>query len=142
MEIKKKPIMSGKVGTSENKMVYAKGTFLWWRLCIPSIRTITYVVVKQNGICRRYLLLQGLCVSSVKTATYVCNRFKMDFFFKFKWKVLKWINPNLAGLSRGLFLFRCSYQISSLKTIPLFDFAYISYNISYISYDFFDRSLF
>ena len=94
--------MSGKVGTSENKMVYAKGTFLWWRLCIRSIRTIAYAVVKQNGICRRYLLLQGLCVSSVKTATYVCNRFKMDFFFKFKSKVLKWINPNSLAPTRFL----------------------------------------
>ena len=62
-------------------MVYAKGAFLWWRLCISSFRTIAYIVNEQSGTCRKYLLLQGLCVPSVKTTTYVCNRFKMDIFF-------------------------------------------------------------
>ena len=75
-------MMSGKVGTSGNKMVYEKSAFLWWRLCIPSIRTIAYFVDKQGGICRKELLLQGLCVPSVKTTIYVCNRFKMNIFFK------------------------------------------------------------
>ena len=28
---------------------------------------------------RRYLLLHGLCVPSVKTTTYVCNRFNTSF---------------------------------------------------------------
>ena len=71
-------MMSGKAGTSGNKMVYAKGTFFWWRLFISSSRTIAYIVNKQRGICRKYLLLQGLCVPSVKTTSYVCNRFKMN----------------------------------------------------------------
>ena len=97
------------------------------KICIPSIRTTAYVVDKQSGVCRRYLLLQGLCVASVKTTTYVCNRFKIDFFFfKFKWKVLKQINPNLGGFSRGSFLPPCSNETTSLKTIPSFEFAYIS----------------
>ena len=104
-------------------MVYAKGTFLWWRLCMPSFRTMAYIVDKQSGICRKYLLLQGLCV---KTTTYVRNRFKMDFFFRFKWKVLKEINPDLGKLSSSLILPPCSNETSSLKTIPLFEFAYIS----------------
>ena len=38
-----------------------------------------YVVNKQSYILRRYLLLQGLCVPSVKTTTYVCNRFNTSF---------------------------------------------------------------
>ena len=36
--------------------------YVWWGLCIPSFRTIAYVVDKQSGIYRRYLLLQGSCV--------------------------------------------------------------------------------
>ena len=71
--------MSRKVATSANKIVYAEDTFLWEGLCIPSFSTIDYVVDKQSGICRRYLLLQGLCVPSVKTTTYVCNRFNTSF---------------------------------------------------------------
>ena len=66
---------------------------------------------------------------SVKTATYVCNSFKMkkkNFFLKFKWKVLKQINSNLGGLSRGSFLPPYSNEITSLKNIPSFEFAYIS----------------
>ena len=82
METKKKFMISRKVGTSGKKMVYQKGTFLWWRLCIPSFRTIAYIVDKQSGICRKYPLLQGLFVPSVKTTTYVCNRFKMNTFFQ------------------------------------------------------------
>ena len=56
-------------------MVYPEGTFLWRGLLITSFKTIAYVVDKQSDVCRRYLLLQGLCVPSVKTTTYVCNRF-------------------------------------------------------------------
>ena len=48
------------------------------------------------------------------------------FFFKFKWKVLKQINPNLGGLSRGLFLPPYSNGTTSFKTIPSFEFTYIS----------------
>ena len=72
-------MMSRKVATSANKIVYAEDTFLWEGLCIPSFSTIDYVVDKQSGICRRYLLLQGLCVPSVKTTTYACNRFNTSF---------------------------------------------------------------
>ena len=71
--------MSRKVATSANKIVYAEDTFLWEGLCIPSFSTIDYVLDKQSGICRRYLLLQGLCVPSVKTTTYACNRFNTSF---------------------------------------------------------------
>ena len=121
-EIKKSFMMSGKVGTSVNKMVYAKGTFLWWRLCILSFRTIAYIVNKQSSICRKYLPLQGLCVPSVKTTADVCNRFQINiFFFKFKWKVLKRINPNLGGLSRGSFLSPYYSKTTSLKTITSFE---------------------
>ena len=31
------------------------------------------VYEQQNSICRRYCLLQGLCVPSVRTTTYVCK---------------------------------------------------------------------
>ena len=65
-------------------MAHAEGTFLWWRLSIPSSRTIAYIVDKQSGICMCFVVVV--------------------FFFKFKWKVLKQINPNLSGLSRGLLL--------------------------------------
>ena len=61
-------------------MVFEKGTFLWWRLFIPSFITIAYIVDKQSGICRKYLLLQGLCEPSVKTTIYACNRFKINIF--------------------------------------------------------------
>ena len=37
---------------------------------------------KNGGMCWRYLLLQGLCVPSVKTTTYVCNRFNASFHTK------------------------------------------------------------
>ena len=67
------------MGTSAKKMVYPESTFLWWGLFIPGFKTITFVVDKQNDICRRYFLLQGLCVPSVKTTTYVCNRFNASF---------------------------------------------------------------
>ena len=106
-------MMSGKVGTSGNKMACAKGTFLWWKLCIPSFRTIAFIVDKQSGICRKHLLLQGLCVPSVKTTTYICNGFKMDFFFKFKWKVLKQTNYNLSKLSSGSILPQRDYEFEN-----------------------------
>ena len=32
-----------------------------------------------KGCMSKYLLLQGLCVPSVKTTTYVCNRFNTSF---------------------------------------------------------------
>ena len=58
---------------SVNKILYPEVPFLWWRLFIPSLKTMAYDVDKQSDICRIYLLLQGLCVPSVKTGTYVCN---------------------------------------------------------------------
>ena len=67
------------MGTSASRMLYPEGTFLWWGLFIQGFKTIAYVADKQSDICRRYLLLQGLCVPSVKTTTYVCNRFNTSF---------------------------------------------------------------
>ena len=64
---------------SANKMAYPEGTFLWWGLFIPGLKTIAYVVDKQSDICRRYLLLQGLYIPSLKTTAYVCNRFNTSF---------------------------------------------------------------
>ena len=58
-------MISGKVGTSANKMVYTKGTFSWWGLSMQNFRTIAYVMDKQNGI----------CVASVKT-TIVSNTYE------------------------------------------------------------------
>ena len=49
---------------------------------MPSFRAIAYVIGKQSGTCRRYLLPQGLYVPSVKTTTYVSNRFKTSFCTK------------------------------------------------------------
>ena len=72
---------ASKSGDVSKQNVICKLYLLWWRWCIRSIRTTAYVVDKQSGICRRYLLLQ-VCVPSVKTATNVCNRFKMDFVFQ------------------------------------------------------------
>ena len=66
---------------------------------------------------------------------YVCQVSKVQhmyetslrwiFFFKFKWTVLNQINPNLDGFSRGSFLPPC-FKETILKTILLFEFAYIS----------------
>ena len=63
-------------------MIYAKGTFLLWGFSIPSFRAIAYIIDKQSGGCRRYLLLQGLYVPSFKTTLYVCNRFSTSFCTK------------------------------------------------------------
>ena len=81
-EIKKISWCQEKWGRSANKMVYPKGTFLLWWFCIPSFRAIAYAIGKQNGTCRKYLLLLGLYVPSVKTTTYVCNRFNTSFCTK------------------------------------------------------------
>ena len=43
------------------------------RIIYTKHQTIDYVVDKQTDICRRSLLLLGLCVPSVKTTTYVSN---------------------------------------------------------------------
>ena len=95
--------MSGKVSlSSANKMVYTKCTFLWWRLCISSFKTIAYIVNRQSGICRKYLLLQGLCVSSVKNTTCVCNRFKIIFFSNLNEKFWKKSTLIWAGF-QGVF---------------------------------------
>ena len=125
-EIKITFMTSGKVGMSGNKMVYAKGSFLWWRLCISSFKTIAYIVNKQSGICRKYLLLQGLYVPSVKTTNMYVIGLKWIIFFKLKWKVWKQIKPNLAEHSRGTFLPPYSNKTTGLKTIPSFKFTYIS----------------
>ena len=124
------------MGTSANKMVYPEGIFLWWGLFIPGFKTIAYVVDKQSYIWRRYLLLQGLCVPSVKTTTYVCNRFNTSFCAR-DHKT----NQAISNLNRKFwnkliliwvgFLGVHFYQLAPTrllvwKTIPSFEFAYIS----------------
>ena len=47
-------------------MVYAEGAFF----------DEDYIYQQQGGICRRYILLQGLCVSNAK---YVCKKFNTSF---------------------------------------------------------------
>ena len=121
--------MLGKVGTSATKIVNPEGAFLWWRLLItrlqPMLSTKSAIYVEDGQ-------WQGLCVPNVKTTTYVSNRPQNKTnYIKFKTKVLKEINPNLGGLSRGLFLPPCSNETTSLKTISLFELVYISC-ISYI----------
>ena len=136
----KKIMMSRKVGASANKMIYVKDTFLWWRLCIPSIITIAYVVDKQSGICRRYFLLQGLCVSSVKTTTYASNRFKMEILFsnlngKF------WNKSTVIWVG---FLGVCLYPLTPTRLLiwkPYLHLNSHTYLASFI-YDFLDWSLF
>ena len=104
-------------------MVYAKDTFLWWRLCIPSIRKIAYIA-------KRYMkkipaVTRVTCAKCQKYNIYAID-LKLIFFFKFKWNVSKQINPNLGGFSRGSFLPLCSNETTSLKTMPSFELAYIS----------------
>ena len=43
------PWCQEKWGRSANKTVYAKGTFLWWGLCIPRFRAIACIIHKQSG---------------------------------------------------------------------------------------------
>ena len=81
-EINKISWCQNKWGHSANKMLCAKGIFIWWGLCISSFRAITYVMNKQSCTCRTYLLLQGLCVPSVRTTTYVYNRLNTSFCTK------------------------------------------------------------
>ena len=104
--------MSGKMGTSANKMIYVKDAFLWWRLCMPSIRTIAYVADKQSVICRIYCLLQGLCVSSFKTTTYVYNIFKIEFFSNLNGKF--WNKSTLILLG---FLGVCFYLLAPTRLL-------------------------
>ena len=104
-------MMSGKVGTSANKMVYPEGTILWWGLFTPNFRTIAYVIDKHSG----------MCVPSVKTTTYVCNGFNTSFCTEdrkthmaisiLNWIVLNQINSNLGGISRNSFLPPCPTEI-------------------------------
>ena len=117
-EIKKSFMMLGKVAPGGKKMVYAKCTVLWWRLCKSSFRTITYIVNKQSGIYRKYLEVSKL------QHMFVIG-WKWIFFFKFERKLLKQSSPNLGGLSRRSFLSPYSNETTSLKTIPSFGFAYI-----------------
>ena len=100
------------MGTSANKMVYPEGTFLWWRLVIPGFKTVVNVVDKQNDICRRYLLLQGLCMPSVKTTTYACNRFNTSFFAR-DHKT----NQAISNLNRK-FWNKSTQQIKSTISLP------------------------
>ena len=66
----------------QTKWYMQKVLFLLWGFCISSFRAIVYVIDKQSGTCRRYLLLQGLYVPSVKTTTHICNRFNTSFCTK------------------------------------------------------------
>ena len=136
METKKKFMISRKVGTSGKKMVYQKGTFLWWRLCIPSFRTIAYIVDKQSGICRKYLLLQGLCV---KTTTYVHNRFKWIFFSDLNEKF--WKKSTLIWVG---FLWVWFYPLAPTKLRIWKLYLHLNSHTYLASYkhDFFDRTLF
>ena len=119
-------MMSGEVGTTVNKIVYAEGTFLWWGLCIPSFRTIAYVINKQGGI----------WVSSVKTTSYVCNRFNTSFCTK-DHKTHKaisnlnrkfWSNLTLIWVGfLGVFLPPCPAEIMSFTTITSFESVFISW---------------
>ena len=61
-------MMSGKLGTSANKMVYREGTFLWWGLFIPSFKPIAYIVDKQRDVCRSTLYYRDSvrCVSKLQ----------------------------------------------------------------------------
>ena len=128
-------------GTSAlaKKKVYAKCTFVWWWLCIPSFRTIVYVVDKQSGICRRYILLQGLCVPSVKSTTYVWNKFKVEFFFS-NLNGQFWTKSTLIWMGFPGVHF---YPLASKRPLwkPYFYLNSLTYLASCINH-FFNRSLF
>ena len=85
--------------------------------------SINKAVYVEDTFCYKDYVCQ---VSKLQHYMYVIG-LKWIFFLKFKWKVLKQINPNLAGLSRGSLLPPWSNETSSLKTILSFDFGYISY---------------
>ena len=122
----KKFMMSGKLGTSANKIIYAKVTFSWWRFVyqaseLQPMLSINKVLYVEDTFCYK----DYVCQVSKLQHMYVIG-LKLIFSFKFKWKVLKQINPNLVGLSRSSFLPPCSNETTSLKTIPSFEFAYVS----------------
>ena len=72
-------MMSGKLGTSGNKMVYAKGTFLWWRLCVPSFRNIASIVDKQAVYVENIFCYKDcVCQVSKLQRIYVTD---LKFFF-------------------------------------------------------------
>ena len=94
-------------------------------------KTAAYVVDKVSNICRRWPVT-GIMCAKCQNYNILSNRPQNKTnYIKFKTKVLKEINPNLGGLSRGLFLPPCSNETTSLKTISLFELVYISC-ISYI----------
>ena len=71
-------MISGKLETSTNKLVYPEGTFLWWGLLIPSFKLIAYVSTNK-GMYVELHSVTGISVPSVKTTTYVCNSFNTSF---------------------------------------------------------------
>ena len=72
-------MMSGKLGTSANKMVYPEGTFLWWRLFTPSFKPIAYIVDKQKEVCRNTFCYRDY-VCQVSKLQHICNRFNTSFY--------------------------------------------------------------
>ena len=84
-------------------MAHAEGAFLWWRLSIPSFRTIAYIVDKQSGICMCFVVVV--------------------FFSNLNEKF--WNKSTLIWVG---FLGVCFYsnKKTSLKIMPSFEFAYLS----------------
>ena len=85
--------------------------------------SINKVVYVENRFCYKDYVCH---VSKIQYMHIIGLKLKWQFFFKFKWKVLKQINPNLGELSRDSFLTPCFKETTSLKTIPWFELAYIS----------------
>ena len=82
-------------------MVYPEGTFLWWGLFIPGLKTIAYVVDKQSDIYRRFCYRDYVWQVSKLQHMYAIGLIplsalettKKPCYIKFKSKVLKQINP-------------------------------------------------
>ena len=85
--------------------------------------SISKVVYVEDTFCYKDYVCQ---VSKIQYMRIIGLKLKWQFFFKFKWKVLKQINPNLGELSRDSFLTPCFKETTSLKTIPWFELACIS----------------
>ena len=85
--------------------------------------SINKVVYVENRFCYKDYVCH---VSKIQYMHIIGLKLKWQFFFKFKWKVLKQINPNLGELSRDSFLHPCFKETTSSKTIPWFELAHIS----------------
>ena len=72
-ENQKNFIMSRKLGTSPNKMVYPEGiSFLWWGLFTPSFKPIACVVDKQRDVYRNTFCYKD----------YVCQVSKIQHMYE------------------------------------------------------------